>query len=1045
MASIAALVALVSCEQMEDLGLPSIKIDGESTMTFDVAGGEQQVTITATRDWMAEYDADWIMLSPESGKASADAQTVTVTAKANTGSDRSAEIKFTIGMAFKTVTVTQSGEKGAVATGDGTEASPYSAAKANEVASALGAEEKKTGVYVQGIVKEIKELSAQYGNATYWIVDEGGETTFYVYRGKYLGNTSFKSEDQLKVGDKVVVYGDLMNYMGDSPQLGQGNYIVNLNGEVADTPKPDASAIYYNDFDKTTAQKDGNNWPELDQFDGWKNAVGTGAEGVTYDWANASARATAGNNNIWLPMKNGGYFAVQGIALNGTADLKLSFNTICGSPGQYKKEFKSEMLKVYVSSDNVKWVELAYEVTAGGTDFENAVTVFSVPANTASLSIAFEKPDGGDDGYRIDNISLAASETAGTSVDFSQGVEKDFGSDESGDSPAVPESKGKKTVEEFISAADIQNYYELTGTVSGFKKQYCDFTLTDATGDIYVYSVLDASKAEWAEKISDGGTITIYGKYKYYEQKSQHEVVEAYIVSFTAGDNPGGEEPEPPVTEGTKMTVAEVLASSTAIPEGSYIEAVVISDRNLNNLTSKKGMYVQDETAGLQFYLAENHEFNSGDKVKVDLSGVTLADYNGAVQVSGLALDKIEVISTGNAVEAKTVTLADFLANRYEGQYIAIEGVQVVAADLEKTFVMPGNDGKEAHTSINLETADGKTFAIFSSKYATYGDVKVPQGSGTIKGISSISKGAMQVIFAKESDYAGLTGERFGDNPGGEVTPPEGGDEPGGEVNPPEGGNDEGTKDSPKKATIQEFLAAPVSADFWYELTGEIINIANQDWGNFTIKDATGEVYIYGMTNGWVGSNDKSFSKIGLKVGDTVTLGTLRGAHNDTPQGGGKEVPAFYISHVSGEGGNEGGDNPGGEVTPPEGGDEGGESSVTTVTFDWSKLATITDTEYTGTTVDGITLTGTRIAINKDGSFRIYATSSSASGGSVTFNSGDKKMTKIEFTFTSDNYTGTLEAEGYSNGVWTGESNEVRFVNTGKQARVKKIVITVTE
>ena len=114
------------------------------------------------------------------------------------------------------------------------------------------------------------------------------------------------------------------------------------------------------------------------------------------------------------------------------------------------------------------------------------------------------------------------------------------------------------------------------------------------------------------------------------------------------------------------------------------------------------------------------------------------------------------------------------------------------------------------------------------------------------------------------------------------------------------------------KATIKEFLEAAVSETVWYELTGEIISIANADYGNFTIKDATGEVYIYGMTSKWVGKNDKSFSQIGLKVGDTVTLGTLRGEYNKTPQGGGNSVPAYYISHVEGEGG----DDP---VTPPSG------------------------------------------------------------------------------------------------------------------------------
>ena len=134
-------------------------------------------------------------------------------------------------------------------------------------------------------------------------------------------------------------------------------------------------------------------------------------------------------------------------------------------------------------------------------------------------------------------------------------------------------------------------------------------------------------------------------------------------------------------------------------------------------------------------------------------------------------MDKITVISTGNTVEPKTVTMADFLANKYEGQYVALEGVQVASSDLANTWVMGG-----AHTSINMEDAEGNKFVVFSSKYATYGTSTVAQGAGTIKGISSINNGTIQIIFAQASDYAGLTGERFGDAGGEE--PEEPGDEP---------------------------------------------------------------------------------------------------------------------------------------------------------------------------------------------------------------------------------------------------------------------------
>ena len=244
------------------------------------------------------------------------------------------------------------------------------------------------------------------------------------------------------------------------------------------------------------------------------------------------------------------------------------------------------------------------------------------------------------------------------------------------------------------------------------------------------------------------------------------------------GGNEGGEEPTPEPepdptpdpTPGDTMTIAEVLAKGQGATIGGVIEGVVVSNLDLNNLTSKKGMYVQDETGALQFYLATNHTFAFGTKVRIDLTTATLGAYNGAVQVSGVALDKITEVSTGNTVTPKTVTIADFLANKYEGQYIALEGVQVADADLSKTWVMGG-----AHTSINMEDANGNKFVVFSSKYATYGTSTVAQGSGTICGISSINNGNMQIIFAQNSDYAGLTGERFGDN-GGEQ--PGGGEEP---------------------------------------------------------------------------------------------------------------------------------------------------------------------------------------------------------------------------------------------------------------------------
>ena len=52
------------------------------------------------------------------------------------------------------------------------------------------------------------------------------------------------------------------------------------------------------------------------------------------------------------------------------------------------------------------------------------------------------------------------------------------------------------------------------------------------------------------------------------------------------------------------------------------------------------------------------------------------------------------------------------------------------------------------------------------------------------------------------------------------------------------------------------------------------------------------------------GENDQSFSKIGLKEGDVVTLWTLRGEYGGEPQAGGSSTsggaPAIYRSHTAG-------------------------------------------------------------------------------------------------------------------------------------------------
>lgn len=133
-------------------------------------------------------------------------------------------------------------------TGDGSAASPYNVAKALELINAGTVGED--AVYVKGVITKIKEVdTGSYGNATFWIGDDvSATTTLYIFRTMWLDGAKFTSADQIAVGGEIVLYGQLVNYMGNTPEMTQGGKVVSYNGstgggsdEPVDPPTPPAS------------------------------------------------------------------------------------------------------------------------------------------------------------------------------------------------------------------------------------------------------------------------------------------------------------------------------------------------------------------------------------------------------------------------------------------------------------------------------------------------------------------------------------------------------------------------------------------------------------------------------------------------------------------------------------------------------------------------------------------------------------------------------------------------------------------------------------
>ena len=242
LSAMAIATAFVSCQKDGDLtNQPaSVSLDVKE-LTFEAAANQTKtVSLTVNRNWEAEIPASatWLAVNPAKGEGSADAQTIEITVSdENKGHDKTATVTFRIVGVKAELKVIQKGAQGEEKDGEGTLEAPYKASQAKAVAAALGANEKTDNVYVKGIVHKIKSIdTGQYGNAEYYISDDGNssENDLPIYRGYYFNGDKFSSSDQLKVGDAVVVYGQLTNYVGDqgrsTPQMAKGSKLITING-----------------------------------------------------------------------------------------------------------------------------------------------------------------------------------------------------------------------------------------------------------------------------------------------------------------------------------------------------------------------------------------------------------------------------------------------------------------------------------------------------------------------------------------------------------------------------------------------------------------------------------------------------------------------------------------------------------------------------------------------------------------------------------------------------------------------------------------------
>ena len=879
---------------------------------------------------------------------------------------------------------------------------------------------------------------------------------------------------------------------GAEIDLAQGGEISAGGNQGGGGFTPSGDYIYFDNFDKIVAAEGSNGWPLMSAEYG--NPMPESQTGVTYNSQGVTARnnsnsdgkysdiaEASGLNNAFFGKEN--HLTISGISL---AELTGNALTVTFAGDKYQKDgdsnFSTEEFKVYISGDGEKWTLLPYTF-AGTTEgrWNTATAQFTLKEVPATLSFYFTATVASV--YRLDDLMIVAGGT-GAEIDLSQGttIDNAGGGNQGGDEPEQPGDVVKATVAEFLAAAEDATVYELTGTIKGtYNTSFGNFYLEDATGEVLIYGIYkDGEKCYTSLGLKDGDTVTVQGARTSYNGTAQMKNAE--YISHIAGE--GGETPEPeePAVPGAYTSDAAFVCSTDDIPTASYtlngtkiageaVSGMKLGTGKLTGVFTSQAVGVEG-TKELSFYAVAWKGKTATLYIRVDggeATSFTLASHDGATgnppftALTARESDHYTVtlnnLTASSVVEFSTDASFSAESNTTSGRAVVF-GIKLGEGSGEGGGTTPEPEEPETPAgAVKATVAEFLAAAEDATVYELTGEItgtyntefgnfylKDATGEVLIYGILKNGEKCYTSLGLKDGDTVTVQGARASYNGKAQMknaeyishTAGQGGTTP-----EPEEPEEPEQPEQPAEtivATIAEFIAADESTTQWYELTGKITSIEKADYGNIYIQDETTSVLIYGLCATKVEKNDQSFASLGLKVGDTVTLHTLRTSYNGTAQGGGTP-PAYYISHEEGV-----------VVEPevPEG------SVMATAVF--AEMGFSNEQSVDGKTIaidENVSIVFKKGGANNAPAYyangmaiRMYQ-----NGSTLDVTANGKTITSIELTFASNMYyigadSGELSAEGAVR-TWTGSASAVKFTSTGTdkshRAYVAGIKVTYTE
>ena len=514
----AIIAMLVGCsDKYEAAYLDDLRVS-TSYIAVPVDGNyPAEFVVSAKGNWEIKKIPDWLTFTPMTGEAG-DTK-VTITAPATTDS-KSAVVKIVCGTSVQDVNIVQTVKKSEVVL---------------SVAQALQLIKEKPGssARVKGIVCKIDEISPQYGNATYYLSDDGtygADNWIEVYRGKWIDGANFATGEEFAVGDELVVEGSVVLYGDKTPEFSQGSSVVSINksligiAEVEMLNVPEGKGVTEFPLEggsvKITVSSKGNGfhltipaeakaWLHIDDF---------GADYVTL-----KADANTGD-----PRTASLVFSTEAEGVTYSCEQEL---TQKGVPPAVTDVTVEEFLAKEVGTTQYRLTGVITELYASDKQGKS----FYIADHTGKTLV-----------YRAEGFIEAGAKVGDViTVVGQRGAYNNSPQMVSGTFEAVKYAVTAISIADFRNLSDdTEKYYLISGTISqatesGTKndvEKYGNFNLTDETGSVYVYGVLKGwggAKGEFGSLgLTWGDKLTIIAYKTTY--KGLIEAVGVYVSSEKA-------------------------------------------------------------------------------------------------------------------------------------------------------------------------------------------------------------------------------------------------------------------------------------------------------------------------------------------------------------------------------------------------------------------------------------------------------------------------------------------------------------------------------